>query len=35
MFADCSKAQRELGFDPAPIQPALARAVKWFQRSGP
>ncbi len=35
MFADCSKARRELGFDPAPILPALARAVKWFQRSGP
>lgn len=35
MFADCSKAQRELGFDPGPIQPALARAVKWFQRPGP
>ncbi|MYB52612.1 MAG: NAD-dependent epimerase/dehydratase family protein [Acidobacteriia bacterium] len=34
MFADCSKARDELGFDPAPIEPALARAVDWFQRSG-
>ena len=33
MFADCSKARRELGFTPAPVQPALARAVEWFQRS--
>ncbi|MDE0107965.1 MAG: NAD-dependent epimerase/dehydratase family protein [Bryobacterales bacterium] len=33
MFADCSKARNDLGFDPAPIQPALARAVDWFQRT--
>lgn len=33
MFADCSKARRELGFRPAPVQPALARAVEWFGRS--
>lgn len=33
MFADCSKAREALGFDPAPIQPAVARAVDWFQRS--
>ena len=33
MFADCSKAKRELGFDPAPIQGAMVRAVEWFQRS--
>lgn len=30
MFADCSKARRELGFDPAPVQAALERAVAWF-----
>ena len=34
MFADCSKAREELGFNPGPIQPALARAVDWFQRPG-
>jgi len=33
MFADCTKAREALGFDPAPIQPAVARAVDWFQRS--
>lgn len=32
MFADCSKAREELGFDPAPVQPALVRAVDWFQQ---
>lgn len=34
MFADCTKARNDLGFDPAPIWPALARAVDWFQRPG-
>lgn len=30
MFADCSKARRELGFSPGPVRPALERAVAWF-----
>lgn len=35
MFADCSKARRELGFSPGPVRPALERAVKWFSERGP
>ena len=43
MFADCSKARRELGFEPGPVLPALKRAAEWFEsrsrtqrtRSGP
>ncbi len=31
MYADCSKAQQELSYSPAPVEPALARAVAWFQ----
>ena len=34
MFADCFKARRELGFDPAPVQAALERAVAWFEEGG-
>jgi len=30
MFFDGSKAVRELGFPQSPIEPALARAVRWF-----
>jgi dihydroflavonol-4-reductase len=33
MFVDCSKAQRELGFEAGSVTAALARAVQWFQRS--
>ena len=32
MFADCGKAERELGYAPGPVRPALARAVQWFER---
>ena len=32
MYADCSKARRELSFSPAPVQGALTRAVEWFER---
>lgn len=32
MFADCTKAQRELGFEAGSVTAALARAVQWFQR---
>lgn len=35
MFADCSKARRELGFSPGPVRPALERAVEWFSERGP
>jgi dihydroflavonol-4-reductase len=30
MFFDGSKAVRELGVPQSPIEPALARAVRWF-----
>lgn len=35
MFADCSKARRELGFHPGPVRPALERAVEWFSERDP
>lgn len=35
MFADCSKARRELGFNPGPVRPALERAVEWFSERDP
>lgn len=31
MFVSHEKARRELGFVPGPVDPALGRAVKWFQ----
>jgi dihydroflavonol-4-reductase len=34
MFVDDSKARRELGFEPGPIEPALARAVQWYVDNG-
>ena len=34
MFVDCSKAQRELGYAPGPVDAALARAVRWYQEHG-
>lgn len=34
MFADHSKAARDLGFDPGPVSAALSRAVDWFRTSG-
>lgn len=34
MFADCSKARRELGFHPGPASDALARAARWYQENG-
>lgn len=30
MYADWSKARRELGFNPGPVRSALERAVEWF-----
>jgi nucleoside-diphosphate-sugar epimerase len=37
MWVTHKKARRELGFDPAPAEAALARAVEWFSgaRSAP
>ena len=34
MFADCAKARSQLGFEPAPVADALARAVGWFRDRG-
>ena len=34
MFVDCSRAQRELGFQPGPVASALERAVRWYQANG-
>lgn len=34
MFASHEKAARELGFAPAPVEGALARAVDWFRAEG-
>lgn len=34
MFVDCSRAQRELGFQPGPVAAALERAVRWYQVNG-
>jgi dihydroflavonol-4-reductase len=34
MFVDASRAQRELGFQPAPVAAALERAVRWYEANG-
>ena len=34
MFVDASKAERELGFAPGPIEAALGRAVSWYESNG-
>jgi len=34
MFVDCSRARRELGFEPGPVTAALERAVRWYQANG-
>jgi len=34
MFVDASKAERELGFAPGPIEAALSRAVSWYESNG-
>jgi dihydroflavonol-4-reductase len=34
MWVTHAKAERELGFSPAPADEALARAVAWFSRTG-
>lgn len=35
MWVTHDKATRELGFNPAPAEHALSRAVEWFSRAGP
>jgi len=34
MFVDCSRAQRELGFQPGSVSAALERAVRWYEANG-
>ena len=34
MFVDCSRAQRDLGFQPGSVTAALQRAVNWYQSNG-
>jgi dihydroflavonol-4-reductase len=34
MFVDCSRAQRELGFQAQSVAAALERAVRWYQANG-
>ncbi len=34
MFVSADKAQRELGFTPAPVDAALRRAIAWFRANG-
>jgi len=34
MFAESSKAARELQFHPGPVRGALVRAVEWYRRNG-
>jgi dihydroflavonol-4-reductase len=34
MFVDCTRAQRELGFQAGPVAAALERAVRWYEANG-
>ncbi|HET8923074.1 MAG TPA: hopanoid-associated sugar epimerase [Candidatus Acidoferrum sp.] len=34
MFVDCTRAQRELGFQAGPVSAALERAVRWYDANG-
>lgn len=34
MFVDCSRAKRELGFQPGSVAAALERAVRWYSTNG-
>jgi len=34
MFADCSRARRELGFEAGPVAGAFRRAVCWYETNG-
>jgi dihydroflavonol-4-reductase len=34
MFVDSSKAVRELGFQPGPLEAALERAIHWYNENG-
>ncbi|MEQ1472893.1 MAG: hopanoid-associated sugar epimerase [Candidatus Acidiferrum sp.] len=34
MFVDCKRAQKELGFAPAPVIAAFERAARWYEKNG-
>jgi dihydroflavonol-4-reductase len=34
MFVDCSRASRELGFQPTAVEDAIDRAVRWYIENG-
>jgi len=34
MFVASDKAERELGFKPSAVEPALAAAVRWYEEHG-
>jgi dihydroflavonol-4-reductase len=34
MFVESDKAERELGYKPGAVEPALARAVRWYEEHG-
>jgi dihydroflavonol-4-reductase len=34
MFVDSSKAARDLGFQPGPVEAALERAIRWYSDNG-
>lgn len=34
MFVDCSRAKKDLGFEPGPVAGALERAVRWYETHG-
>ncbi|MGB8472793.1 MAG: hopanoid-associated sugar epimerase [Candidatus Acidiferrum sp.] len=34
MFVDCTRAQRELGFQPGSVAAALERAARWYEANG-
>ena len=34
MFFDSAKARRELGYEPGPVDAALARAIEFFRKTG-
>jgi len=34
MFVESDKAERELGYRPGPVEPALERAVRWYAEHG-
>src|SRR5690242_11757424 len=34
MFVDCTRAKRELGFQPGSVSAALERAVRWYETNG-